>query len=166
MGKTHKKKPNDFLYNCFVYTEILTTMCFTCLLSSGLVQLMCMASFIFNLKTELSLSMIWNEEISDFSLHIGFSSRCLKMCEDFCVRCSFTLSWRCLQVSPTYPIWQLAQVYLYTTEDLRTWGMLSLDEKKLEILHGEKTNWILVFLQNSLHNLFIFCCVNFENFPT
>ena len=57
VGKT-QKKTNIFLYNCFVYTEILTTMCFTCLLSSGLVQLMCMASFIFNLKTELSLSMI------------------------------------------------------------------------------------------------------------
>ena len=57
------------------------------------------------------------------------------------------------------------QANFYTSKDFSPLGKQSLLENKLPVLNGEKTIFILDFLQNFLHNFLIFFLVLLGNKP-
>ena len=137
------------------YTEIVILTWFFCLFSTGFNQVICSASFSFNLKEDEAWSIIVKQLSSHKSLQLGFSFKCWRMRDFLSVwRCSLILVGKWRLVSPMQQDWHPAQVNLYTKKDFRAIGKQSFEENRCCNLNGQKTILTLVFflVQNVLHN--------------
>ena len=148
------------------YTEMMTLTCSFCLFKLGLNHVIWSASFSFNLKEEDAESIM----VQQFSLHkflqAEFPNNCLKIWDFLSVtNCSLILVGKWHLFSLIQPDWRPAKTNWYTTKDFRPLGKQSLLENKLPVLKGEKTIFILEFLETFLDEPLISFLVLLENKP-
>ena len=139
------------------YTEMVILICSFRFFKLGFNHVIWSACFNFNMKEEDAESILAKQ----FSLHklfqVEFSIKCLKIWAFLSVdKCSLIQVGKLRLVSPISQDWHPEQTSLYTAKDFRSLSKQSLLENESPVLKGEKTIFMLEFLQNFWHNSLIF----------
>ena len=140
--------------------------CFCCFLSDGFFQIICIASFNFNLNPEEAQSIVSKQFSVLSALEVSLLASCAKMQKSLSFsKCSLILvdKWQFCHTSVTGT--STLQTNLETTKDFRDFGIGSFTLNIEATLNGVKTILMLNLLQYNLQNLLILHLTSVEIWP-